>query len=84
MPPIDEQDLPAVRGHQSGGDDAGNGAAEWHKADADQRERCAVFARRGFGIDCDHVRDDAADAEAGKQAQPEKLLKVGLRRRRPG
>ena len=48
-----------------------------HKTDTDQRERRAVFARRGFGIDRDNVRNDAADAEAGKQAQPEQLLKVG-------
>ena len=66
-----------MRRHQSGGDESWNGAAEWHKADANQRERCAVFAWRGFGIDCDHVGDDTADAQAGKQAQPEKLLKVG-------
>ena len=35
--------------------------------------------RRGatFGVDGDHVGDDAADAETGEQPQPEHLVEVG-------
>ena len=66
-----------MRRHQSGGDDTGKSAAERHEADGYQRERRAILARRRLGIDRNKVGNNATDAEAGEEAQPGKLLKIG-------
>src|SRR6185437_8406169 len=71
-----EDDRPAMRRHQRGGDEARNGAAERHEADGDDGERGAQPPRRRLRVDGDDVRNDAADAEARKQAQPEHLVEV--------
>ena len=63
--------------HQCRRDEAGNGAAERHAADRNNRQGRAHFARSGFGIDRNRIRDHAADAEAGQEPQPEHLREVG-------
>ena len=65
-----------MRRHQRGRDEARDGAAERHAADGEDRQRGAHLARRGFGIDGDRVGDDAADAEARQEPQPEHLREI--------
>ena len=65
-----EQDLPAILRHQGRAGEAGQRAAERDHAGGDDRERGAQIARCGFRIDRDNIGNDAADAEAGDQAQP--------------
>ena len=72
-----KQDLPAVRRHQHGGDEAGNGAAERHAADREDGQSRAHLPRRGFGVDGNRVGDHAADTDAGEEPQPEHLREVG-------
>src|SRR5262245_27437063 len=63
--------------NQCGSNDSWDGAADRHEADGDQRECRLVFSGARFRVDRDDVRDDAADAETSKEAQPEQLLKIG-------
>ena len=72
-----EQDLPAILRHQRRGGEAGQRAAERHQADGDDRQRGAQIARRRFGVDGDEVRDDAADAEPGDEAQRGQFGEIG-------
>ena len=77
MPPIMKQDLPAILRHERGGHETRNGAAERYTSNRDNRKRGAQFARRGFGIDGDDIGNNAADAKARQQAQPEHLVEIG-------
>ena len=77
MPPIRNRICQPCVGTKRRGDEARNGAADRHAADRDDRQRGAQLARRGFGVDGDDVRDDAADAEARQQTQPEHLVEIG-------
>ena len=62
-----EQDRPAVFRHQHSGHDPRDGAADRHAAHSNDRKRRPELARRGLGVDRDHVRNNAADPEPGKQ-----------------
>jgi hypothetical protein len=74
--PDQEQELPAILRHQGCGHNAGDRAADRHEADRDQRQGRAQLPRRGFGVDGNDVGNNAADADAGDQAQPEHLRDV--------
>jgi hypothetical protein len=71
-----KQNLPAVSRHQCGTGEAGQRTAHRYRADGDDRERGTQIARRRFGIDRDHIGNDAADAESGDKPQPRQLREI--------
>ena len=64
-------------GHEKRADHAAERAAQRHAPHRDDRQRGAQIARRQLGADRHQIRNDAADAEAGDQPQPEELRQVG-------
>jgi len=66
------------------GDEAGNRTADRYAANRDNRKGRTQFARGGFGIQGHDVGDNAADAKACKQAQPEHLIEICRIGRRQG
>ena len=58
-------------------DEARTGSAHRDAADGDDRQRRAQLPRRRFGVDRNKVGNNAADSEAGEEAQPEQLRQVG-------
>ena len=72
-----KQGLPAILGYEERADDTAERAAHRHAPHGDDRQRGAQIARRRLGADRHQIWNDAADAEAGNQPQPEELRKVG-------
>src|SRR5262249_7603415 len=63
------------------GNEAGNGAADRYTSNSDNRTLGAKFARRGFGVDGDDIRNNTTDTQARQQTQPEHLIEIGRKGR---
>src|SRR6185437_12987837 len=79
-----EQNLPAMRSHVFGGNEARDAAAEGDAREHQDEERRADAARREFGNQRRGDRQHAGDADAGDEAQPDERLEILRERRDPG